>query len=303
MRILLLTDIHANLEGLEACLEAVRNPDLVVNLGDIVGYGGSPNEVSERSREIGSIFVRGNHDKACTGVSGIEEFNPIAGMAALWTRQQLTPENLEWLRALPQGPVQLESIWPADGGPLPVPEARDCTKAVAEGGSEAGAKEVSEAAIQVADQNTASQAGFNQLKVQCVHGSPLDEDEYIIVMRDAYEPLMHTDAAITFFGHTHIQGGFCNHGQDWETLRPVYHSKKQTEWCELWVAPGTKYLINPGSVGQPRDGDWRAACALFDTKANSVTFYRVPYDVEGAQRRILEAKLPERLANRLSEGR
>jgi len=289
VRILLLTDVHANLEGLEACLAAVRNPDLIVNLGDIVGYGGSPNEVSERSREVGSIFVRGNHDKACTGVSGIEEFNPIAGMAALWTRQQLTPENLEWLRALPQGPVQLESIWPADGGPLPKPTAGN--------GSQAAT------ATSNPDPAAENSAGFDQLKVQCVHGSPLDEDEYIIVMRDAYEPLMHTDAAITFFGHTHIQGGFCNHGQEWETLRPLYHSKTQIESCELSVAPGTKYLINPGSVGQPRDGDWRAACALFDTVTNRITFYRVPYDVEGAQRRIHNAKLPERLANRLSEGR
>lgn len=290
MRILLLTDIHANLQGLEAILAAVRDYDLVVNLGDIVGYGASPNEVTERSQQIGSIFVRGNHDKACTGVSGIEEFNPIAGMAALWTRQELTPANLEWLRALPEGPVQLEGIWPPDGGPLPKLSNGDLP---AEPSGENDPEKTP----------TVNLAPFDQLKVQCVHGSPLDEDEYIIVMRDAYEPLMRTDAAITFFGHTHIQGGFCNHGQEWETLRPLYHAKKQAEWCELSIAPGTKYLINPGSVGQPRDGDWRAACALFDTATNRVTFHRVPYDVETAQKRIRDAKLPERLAQRLSEGR
>lgn len=290
MRILLLTDIHANLQGLEATLAAVRDYDLVVNLGDIVGYGASPNEVTERSQQIGSIFVRGNHDKACTGVSGIEEFNPIAGMAALWTRQELKPENLEWLRALPQGPVQLEGIWPEGGGPLPQ---------ISDGNPPAAPQDETDPE----KTPTVNLPPFDQLKVQCVHGSPLDEDEYIIVMRDAYEPLMRTDAAITFFGHTHIQGGFCNHGQEWETLRPLYHAKKQVEWCELSIAPGTKYLINPGSVGQPRDGDWRAACALFDTGTNRVTFYRVPYDVETAQRRIRDAKLPDRLAQRLSEGR
>ena len=260
MRILLITDIHANLEGFEACLAAVPQHDLVVNLGDIVGYGASPNEVTDRSRQIGAIFVRGNHDKACTGLTGIEEFNPIAGMAALWTQQTLTPENLEWLRKLPEGPVQLEGVG-SEKAPIPLG------------------------------------------KVQCVHGSPLDEDEYIIVMRDAYEPLVQTDAAITFFGHTHIQGGFCTHGEEWETLRPVYRTRKALESCDLSLMPAAKYLINPGSAGQPRDGDWRAACALYDTEQSRVTFYRVPYEVEKTQQRILDAKLPERLATRLLEGR
>src|SRR5438477_9338514 len=95
------------MEGLEACLASAPKHDLVVNLGDIVGYGASPNEVTERSRQLGSLFVRGNHDKACTGVSGLEYFNPIAGLAAMWTQESLTPENFEWLRALPQGPLQV----------------------------------------------------------------------------------------------------------------------------------------------------------------------------------------------------
>jgi predicted phosphodiesterase len=261
LRILFLTDIHANLEGMEACVASVTNHDMVVNLGDIVGYGASPNEVSDRSRELCHVFVRGNHDKACTGLAGIDDFNPIAGMAAIWTQQTLTSENLEWLRALPQGPIELENIWPEDNGLAP------------------------------------------PVRVQCVHGSPLDEDEYIIVMRDAYQPLLATDAAITFFGHTHIQGGFCNHGEEWETLRPVYRSKRDMESCDLAIMPGAKYLINPGSAGQPRDGDWRAACALLDTTESRITFYRVPYDVKKAQERIFSAKLPDRLALRLSEGR
>jgi len=260
LRILLIADIHANLEALEACLAAVPAHDMVVNLGDIVGYGAAPNEVTERSRGLGALFVRGNHDKACTGLVGIEDFNPIAGLAALWTRQNLTPENLEWLKAMAQGPVELEGIWPAG-------------------------------------------EGKNRGKVQCVHGSPLDEDEYIIVMRDAYEPLTTTDAIVTFFGHTHIQGGFCTHHEQWETLRPAYRSKKDFESCELALMAEAKYLINPGSVGQPRDGDWRAACAIFDTEQFRVTFYRVPYDVAKAQKRIMDAKLPDRLALRLSEGR
>ena len=140
-------------------------------------------------------------------------------------------------------------------------------------------------------------------KVECVHGSPLDEDEYIIVMHDAMEPLTVTNAVVTFFGHTHIQGGFCTHGEEWETLRPMYRSKKDMESCDLAVMPGAKYLINPGSAGQPRDGDWRAACAIYDSEQSRVTFYRVPYEVEKAQKAIISAKLPERLATRLNEGR
>src|SRR2546423_14416449 len=89
---------------MEACLKAAPSYDAVINLGDIVGYGGSPNEVTDASRKLGGQFVRGNHDKACTGISGIETFNPIAGLAALWTKQILTPENMTFLREMPKGP-------------------------------------------------------------------------------------------------------------------------------------------------------------------------------------------------------
>ena len=107
MRILLLSDIHANLEALDATLASAPPFDEVVNLGDIVGYGASPNEVAERSRKLGKTFVRGNHDKAATGVMDLDDFNAMAATAAIWTRNELSPENLDWLRALPQGPVSL----------------------------------------------------------------------------------------------------------------------------------------------------------------------------------------------------
>src|SRR5205814_4970570 len=110
VRVLLLSDIHSNLEALEACLAAAPAHDIVVNLGDIVGYGASPNEVTERSRGLGKLFVRGNHDKAATGLMDISDFNPVAGLAALWTRDNLTAENLEWLRALPHGPMQFDDL-------------------------------------------------------------------------------------------------------------------------------------------------------------------------------------------------
>jgi diadenosine tetraphosphatase ApaH/serine/threonine PP2A family protein phosphatase len=251
LRILLLSDIHANLEALEACLATAPPYDLVANLGDVVGYGASPNEVIERSRSLGKIFVRGNHDKAATGLIDLEDFNPMAASSAIWTRDKLTPEHHEWLRSLPQGPLSLEGY----------PEAN------------------------------------------LVHGSPGDEDAYIVSIGDALVPLLALTTPLTFFGHTHLQGGFFANGSSADGFRPEYRTVGQAESVSLQLRPATRYMINPGSVGQPRDGDWRAAFALFDTKAQIVHFYRTPYNLKAAQERILSANLPPRLATRLAAGR
>lgn len=261
MRILLLSDIHANLEALQACLAAAPSYDKVVNLGDVVGYGGSPNEVTDHARKLGGVIVRGNHDRACTGQVDLQSFNPVAGMAALWTMRVLTAANLAWLKSLPQGPLTLLTD----------------------------------------DVTHASSSDFGA--VQVVHGSPLDEDDYIIVLGDAQEPLERTSARLTFFGHTHLQGGFAQAGQRWETLRPAYRSAEKAETFALPLRRDAKYLINPGSVGQPRDGDRRAGFAVFEADKYAVTFHRVPYDIGKAQEHIFAAKLPERLATRLAEGR
>lgn len=265
MRILILSDIHSNLEALEACLEAAPSCDKVVNLGDIVGYGANPNEVTERSRKLGGLLVRGNHDKACTGLMGMEDFNPVAAIAAIWTMHALTPENLQWLKLIPQGPVYLP--------------------------------------MRYALNQEETWAGTDADCIQLVHGSPLDEDEYVIVMRDAQESLLHTNYPLTFFGHTHIQGGFGFDNDRWETLRPIYRGVETTESWVLDLGSHAKYMLNPGSVGQPRDGDPRAAFAVFDPDRYEVTFCRVPYNIGKAQHQIVAARLPERLATRLAEGR
>lgn len=251
MRILIISDIHANLEALEACLQVAPSHDRVFNLGDIVGYGANPNEVTERARALGTVFVRGNHDKACSGVSNMEDFNPIAGLAVLWTRQKLTADNLQFLRDLPQGPI------------LPLEN------------------------------------------VECVHGSPRDEDEYVLMRREAYSMLSHADAPVTFFGHTHIQGGFWidDNNETEGAIEMKYPSAEGKQEFTLNLTDAGKYMINPGSVGQPRDGDPRAAFAIYDTDKNSVTYHRVPYDIAAAQEKIFAAGLPERLAIRLEEGR
>ena len=251
MRILILSDIHSNLEALDACLAAAPAHDLVVNLGDTVGYGGNPNEVIARAKELGKVFVRGNHDKAVSGLMDLEDFNPVAGLATLWTRDQLTGANLDWLRSLPQGPVHVDEL-PG---------------------------------------------------IQFVHGSALDEDEYMVSVRDAIEPLITNAIPITFFGHTHLQGGFMLQGEISEAYRPGYRTVGQPESSDWPLRKDVRYLINPGSVGQPRDGDWRAAFAMFDSDDWIVSFYRVPYNLRVAQEKILAANLPPRLATRLATGR
>ena len=251
MRALILSDIHGNLEALTAALTAATDTwDVLWNLGDMVGYGASPNEVLDTIRPLSQLIVRGNHDRVCCGLTSALGFNPVARAAANWTKEELTAENLAWLRAVPQGPLQPE-----------------------------------------------------QPGVTCAHGSPLNEDHYIINMRDAWAPLQQMTTPITFFGHTHIQGGFSQKEHDWHEVRPHYHTRNEAESWTMPLPEGTRHLINPGSIGQPRDCDWRAAYAIYNGEAAEITFHRVPYDLTTAQGRILMAGLPERLAARLREGR
>lgn len=142
-------------------------------------------------------------------------------------------------------------------------------------------------------------------RAMCAHGSPLHEDQYIVSMRDAWAPLQRMATEITFIGHTHVQCGFSQRAQDWEEDRPSYaEGPRQTmEQFVLDLPEGSRHLVNPGSVGQPRDGDWRAAFAIYDDVAGQVTLFRAPYDLAAAQAAIREAHLPERLATRLACGR
>ena len=134
----------------------------------------------------------------------------------------------------------------------------------------------------------------------CAHGSPLHEDHYILSMRDAWTPLQRMETGLTFFGHTHVQGGFLQQGAEWEECRPALEVDGA---LPLAITPHSRMLVNPGSVGQPRDGDSRAAFAVYDSEAAQVTFRRVLYDIQGAQAAIRAAGLPERLATRLDGGR
>lgn len=249
MRYLILSDIHANLEALDTVLHHARGHyEQVVCLGDVVGYGPDPNEVIDRVRALDPVaIVRGNHDKAGCGIDSAEEFNTAARQAAFWTRGQLRPENLAYLRQLTRGPVRCDNF-------------------------------------------------------QIVHGSLRDEDEYIFLPRDAYETLQLADLPLTFCGHTHFQGGFVLRDTGRMEVLRVSLALGVAK-AELKLEPNARYLINPGSVGQPRDGDTRAAFAFWDAEAQRIEFWRVPYQIEVTQKKMEAAGLPDSLIARLSFGR
>jgi diadenosine tetraphosphatase ApaH/serine/threonine PP2A family protein phosphatase len=139
--------------------------------------------------------------------------------------------------------------------------------------------------------------------VLCVHGMPKYEDEYLTHQWRAKSALKASRAWITFFGHTHVQEGWISNRQNPTLLRPIFQSTDGPERFELALSRNRRYVINPGSVGQPRDGDWRAAFAVYDEDEAMLTWYRVPYKVLTAQRRIRRAGLPEVLASRLRKGK
>jgi len=254
VRWLILSDIHANWEALEAVTAAMEGSyDACLCLGDVVGYGADPNPCVAWVAAHCQVTVRGNHDIACSHPDGALGFNPLAAYAAHWTAARLTPEARAWLLALP-------------AGPLP--------------------------------------AGDFQL----VHGSPLDEDQYLVHDTTAQTVFSASSWPLVFFGHTHLQGGFASLPDRAQPLLPEPSApagpNARLELVHVTaVEPDARLLVNPGSVGQPRDGDWRAACALYDQQLRRIEFHRVPYDLRTAQRKMLAGGLPPPLALRLAEGR
>jgi len=249
MRILILSDLHANATALHAALDAAKERwDHVVCLGDVVGYGPDPNEVTTTIRQLGARTIRGNHDKAATELMETNDFNPVAKAAVEWTRSHLSADNLKWLAELPQGPMETDGL-------------------------------------------------------VLVHGAFQDEDEYVFTPAQALEGLLDSTAAVTFFGHTHHQGGFSyeNVNSSLEVLN--IHPRLSESFAPLRIEPKRRYLLNPGSVGQPRDSDPRAAFAIADLEHQLVEFWRIPYDIAEVQARMRNARLPEPLVQRLVIGR
>lgn len=243
MPFLIVSDIHGNREALEAVLADARGRyHCAVCLGDLAGYGADPNFAVDWARENAAAIIRGNHDKVCVGLDSMYSYRPAARAAAEWSRQALTPENLEYLERLPRGPLPYE--------------------------------------------------GFD-----LVHGSPLDEDEYLATLQDVSAIAGEIETWLSFIGHTHVQGGFLIARNGSQTSVKLIDPNVVLELEDKY-----RYLVNPGSVGQPRDGDPRAAYAIYYKEERRVEFRRVAYDVAAAAAKIRAAGLPDPLASRLFAG-
>jgi predicted phosphodiesterase len=246
VRLAILSDIHSNLPAFEAVLGAVSEADVdeVWCLGDVVGYGGQPNECTQIAQERCDLCLVGNHDLAVLGELEVSAFSPAAAAAVQWTRTSSTPDTLEYLREL-----------------SPSDETRE---------------------------------------VGLYHASPRDPVwEYVLWMDQARECIEVQPARICLIGHSHIalffearDGG----GPD-QSIRGS-HAQAGTR---LDLSEG-RWLVNPGSVGQPRDGDPRAAWLELDTEAQKATYHRVEYEIDRAAEAITAAELPPQLAHRLYSG-
>lgn len=247
MKYLVISDMHGNWTALRRVLRRVRRKrfDAILVLGDLVGYGAAPNQVVEAVRDLpGRVeSVRGNHDKVVSGLDSGESFNQTALLAARWTAERLTSQNLRTVRELPPGPRTVE-----------------------EG-------------------------------LAICHGAPIHEDKYLFSDRDAATVFRAWETPVTFFGHTHVTSLF--------SFDP---DRREIDVCQLAgegtldLEEGVRYLVNPGSIGQPRDGDPRASYMIYDSAKRRVRWFRLDYRIDEAQKRIRDAHLPDMLAHRLALG-
>ena len=134
------------------------------------------------------------------------------------------------------------------------------------------------------------------------HGSRLDEDEYIVSPIEALPNLRDLSSQLGLFGHSHVMGGYMltTKGK-FQSIRAIPEGEKTSAILQL--EDGCRYLVNPGSVGQPRDGDWRAGFALLDGENRRVEYIRTTYDLKKTQEKMIKAGLPDLLARRLAVGR
>lgn len=241
MRYAIFSDIHANLEALEAA--AAHAQDRAVGewvvLGDSVGYGANPNECLEWVLGHAGKTVNGNHEMALLQPSLRAAFNPAARAAIEWTASAIDGTLLERVRGLPY-----------------VASAEDAV---------------------------------------FVHGS-LDAPaafRYLFSFDDALGTFAAMKTAVCFVGHTHVPGCFCESQRSARRLLPGL----------LALKPGERTILNPGSVGQPRDGDPRLAYGIYDSAQRTFEILRLPYDNIKAAEKIRKAGLPRFLADRLAAGK
>ena len=245
MRLAIISDIHANLPGLEAVLAEIEGADVdeIWCLGDVVGYGADPNPCAEQVAARCARSLVGNHDLAVLGDLDTSTFSPAAAAAVRWTEETIDSKSFDYLRGL---------------------EAAD-----------------------------------EEPEVALYHASPRDPVwEYVLWPDQAAECIRSQARRVSLIGHSHVALFFTIAGEE-----------AAAEARGAQAGAGTtldlsedRWLINPGSVGQPRDGDPRAAWLELDTEAWAATFHRVDYDIDRAAESIIEAGLPEHLARRLYVG-
>jgi diadenosine tetraphosphatase ApaH/serine/threonine PP2A family protein phosphatase len=244
VRYAVLSDVHGNLEALEAVLADVdrQRPDAVVCLGDTVGYGPDPNECASRIQALGGPVLAGNHDLAAAGALDVSDFTPMARLAIEWTIGVVSSETRRWLASLP---ARLET--PHFLG---------------------------------------------------VHGSPRDPiEEYILDLPTSLAIFSEHPFSLCLVGHSHVPGAFVLEADGTLSARELPIGEATP------LVATSRYIINVGSVGQPRDGDPRAAYVLLDAEAATVTLRRLPYTILATQEKMTTRGLPVPLAQRLALGR
>ncbi len=242
MKILVLSDVHGNSDALQRVLTEVQaiQPDLVVSLGDVVGYGADPAKCVSLIEENANIRICGNHDLAVTGEQDYSTFNSIASISIEWTRNSLSEEDILKIKKY-----------------IPIYSSGEC------------------------------------LYVHASPGNPL-EWEYVYTVRQAERIFNEFKERFIFVGHTHVPGIISWNENDGAR---ICHSSL------TGIDPSSRYLINTGSVGQPRDGINAASFTLLDLDKGKIQMHRSSYNVASAQRRIRAEGLPEYLADRLASAR
>lgn len=242
MRVLIMSDLHANYTALMAVLAEAGPVDETWCLGDLVGYGPDPNAVVEEVRDIPNLTcMLGNHDVAVIGRMPLETFNGDARRSLTYHEKVISASNVDFLRSLPSS-------------------TKVCGQAT------------------------------------LAHGSPRDPLwEYILNTLSARLNFEHFETPWCFVGHSHIQ---CKFTLNLDTDRVSLDQTKPDITLEL----NPKMILNPGSVGQPRDRDPRAAYAIYDTEARTWTPRRAEYNIAEVQERIRAVGLPEKHALRIGEG-
>ena len=243
MRLAVISDVHANLYALETVLAEIDRdpPDTIWCLGDTVGYGPRPNECCDLVRARSALTLVGNHDLVALGSGGVgvEDFNPEAAAASVWTGKELTDESREFLSGL---------------------------------------------------EPKAAEDGF-----ELFHGSPHDPVwDYVLDEPAVGQAFALTEAPVVMVGHSHVATAAILTGDTIEGGVAV-------DGFSAALGAG-RWLLNPGSVGQPRDGDPRAAWLDLDTESGEARFRRIAYPVARTQAEIRERGLPDSLAERLAHG-